>query len=207
MNRNLLLPFVVASALCLAISAQTGTQSQTGTSQTGASPSTGMQQPSAGTQSTSPGMQQSTSPASGSTTQRGTSQGMSQNGGGTEQQILALEEQLRQSVERNDPSFIQQHSTDNYVSIGGQGTMMPKSQVVQAMKAGDIHYQSIELIGTPTVRLFGDTAIVNGEAQVRLTRYGQPVSGKFRYTRVWVNQNGEWKMASFEATPEEPQAK
>jgi hypothetical protein len=133
--------------------------------------------------------------------------GTSQMGGSTEQQILALEEQQRQATVRNDPSFIEQHATSDYVSIGGQGRQMSKSQVVQALRSGDIRYQSINIIGSPTVRVYGDSAIVNGQASVNLTAYQQPVSGTFRYTRVWVKQGGEWKVASFESTPVQPSAR
>ncbi|MCU1285995.1 MAG: hypothetical protein JWO13_2345 [Acidobacteriales bacterium] len=199
MNRDRALILFVALTVCVAALAQTGTQSQTGTSQTGTQPSTGAQQ-------TSPGMQQPTTPSTsqGGMSQSSSSQGMSQMGGGTEQQIRMLEEQLRQSALRNDPSFIDQHGTSDYVSIGAGGRQMGKSEVVQSLRSGDIHYQSIEPIGTPTVRIFGDSAIVNGEAAVRLTSFGQPISGNFRYTRVWVRQGGDWKIASFESTPEQP---
>jgi hypothetical protein len=177
------LVFMVALTFCVAASAQTG-----------------MQQPSTGTQQPSPGMQQPSMPSTSQT-------GMSQMGGGTEQQILALEDQLRQSAVRNDPSFIEQHATNDYVGIGAQGRQMSKTQAVQAMRSGDVRYQSIDPISTPTVRVFGDTAIVNGEATVKLTSFGNPVSGNFRYTRVWVKQGGDWKIASFESTPEQPQTK
>src|SRR6266404_4319888 len=100
---------IIALTFCLAVSAQTGAQSQTGTSQTGTSqtgtqPQTGMQQPSTGMQQPSPGMQQPSMPSSSQS-------GMSQPGGGTEQQIRTMEEQLGQSVMRNDPSFLEQHAT------------------------------------------------------------------------------------------------
>lgn len=204
-NSKPALIIIVALTFCVAVSAQTGAQSptgtsQTGTSQTGTQSQTGMQQPSTGMQQPSPGMQQPPTPSSSQS-------GMSQPAGGTEQQIRALEEQLRQSVMRNDPSFLEQHATNDYVSIGANGMQLTKSQVVQGFRSGDIRYQSIEPIGTPTVRVFGDSAIVNGEAAVKLTAFGQPLAGNFRYTRVWVRQGGDWKVASFESTPEQPQTK
>jgi ketosteroid isomerase-like protein len=196
MNRTLI-PFL-ALTLYVTVSAQTAAQSQTGTSQTGTQSPTSTQQPSTGMQQPSTGMQ---TPAPSA------SQGMSQSAGGTEQQILSLEDQLRQATVKNDPSFLEQHSTNDYVSIVGSGMQMPKTQMIQALRSGDIRYQSIEPVGRPTVRVYGDTAIVNGEAAVQATSYGKPISGNFRYTRVWVRQGGDWKAASFESTPEQPQTK
>jgi hypothetical protein len=43
-----------------------------------------------------------------------------------------------------------------------------------------------------------------GEASAVLTNFGEPLSGTFRFTRVWVKKNGGWKIALFHATPEQP---
>jgi ketosteroid isomerase-like protein len=183
-NKTLILIVFVVVVMCLSMWSQAGTQQpSTGTSQS----QTGTQQPSTGTSQSQTGMQQP---------------GMSQSGGSAEQQIRALEEQARQAALRNDPSFLDQHATDDYVAITSTGDNMTKTQMVQAMRSGAIRYQSIEPRNL-TVRTFGDTAIVNGEATLSMTRNGQPVAGNFRFTRVWVRQGGDWKIASFESTPEQ----
>jgi uncharacterized protein (TIGR02246 family) len=152
---------------------------------------TGMQQPSTGTSQSQTGMQQPST---------------SQAGGSGEQEVRALEEQAVQAAQKNDPSFLEQHATDDYVGITGMGDMVTKSQAVQDMRSGKMRYQSIQPRNM-NVRVFGNTAIVNGEATVSLVRDGKPVSGDYRYTRVWVKQDGSWKIASFESTPIQPQAK
>jgi uncharacterized protein (TIGR02246 family) len=130
----------------------------------------------------------------------------SQAGGGAEQEVRALEAQLVQAAQKNDPSFLEQHATDDYVVITGMGDRLTKDQAVQYMRSGRVHYQSIEPRDM-NVRVYGNTAIVNGESSINLVRDGKPVSGDFRYTRVWVKQDGGWKIASFESTPIQPQAK
>jgi uncharacterized protein (TIGR02246 family) len=130
----------------------------------------------------------------------------SQAGGGAEQEVRALEDQAVQAAQKNDPSFLEQHATDDYVGITGMGDKVTKSQVVQDMRSGKMRYQSIQPRDM-NVRVYGNTAIVNGQATVSLVRDGKPVSGDYRYTRVWVKQDGGWKIASFESTPIQPQAK
>jgi uncharacterized protein (TIGR02246 family) len=152
---------------------------------------TGMQQPSTGMSQPQTGMQQpSTSQAVGS----------------AEQEIRALEAQAIQAAQKNDPSFLEQHATDDYVGITGMGDMVTKSQVVQDMRSGKMRYQSLQPRDM-NVRVYGNTAIVNGDSSINLVRDGKPISGDFRYTRVWVKQDGGWKIASFESTPIQPQAK
>src|SRR5437879_699037 len=125
---------IIALAICVPAWSQTGMpQSQTGTqSQTGM-PQTGMQQPST-----------------------------SQAGESAEQEIRALEDQVVQAAQKNDPSFLEQHATDNYVGITGMGDVVTKNQVVQDMRSGKLRYQSIQPRNI-TVRNYGNTAIVNGE--------------------------------------------
>ena len=51
------------------------------------------------------------------------------------------------------------------------------------------------------VRVYGETAIVTGRA----TTVGQSPQGKirgqFRYTRVYVRRDGQWKLVAFQGTP------
>ncbi|MCU1308094.1 MAG: hypothetical protein JWN45_2789, partial [Acidobacteriaceae bacterium] len=93
--------------------------------------------------------------------------------GTVEQQILALEEQSRLAASKNDPSFLKQYATDDYLVIAPDGSIMTKKQALQAMISGDIRYQSLDFINTPKVRIYGgNTAIVNGEASAVLTNFG-----------------------------------
>jgi ketosteroid isomerase-like protein len=128
--------------------------------------------------------------------------------GSVEQQILALEEQSRLAASKNDPSFLNQYATADYLVIAPDGSTMTKKQAVDAMIAEDIQYRSLDFINTPVVRIYGGkTAIVNGEASAELTDFDSPLSGTFRFTRVWVKQDGGWKIALFHATPEQPKTR
>jgi hypothetical protein len=125
-----------------------------------------------------------------------------------QQQILALEEQSRLAASKNDPSFLKQNATYDYLFIASDGSSLTKNQAIQAMISGDIHYQSLDYINTPTVRIYGgNTAVVNGETSAVVTNFGEPLSGTFRFTRVWLKQGDSWKIALFHVTPEQPKIK
>jgi ketosteroid isomerase-like protein len=125
--------------------------------------------------------------------------------GSVEQQILSLEERSRLAASKNDPSFLTQYATNDYLVIAPDGSTMTKEQAVGAMIAEDVEYRSLVFINAPVVRIFGgNTAIVNGEASAELEDFGEPLSGTFRYTRVWLKQRDGWKVALFHATAEQP---
>ena len=113
----------------------------------------------------------------------------------------------REFYEEMDPhqakayEVLEKHLADNYVAIGGSGRQMTKDQVIQDRKAGKTKYESIE-VKDSKVRTFGNTAIVQSEAHVKATTPDGPVDGDFRATHVWVKQGNDWKLVSFQATPE-----
>ncbi len=46
------------------------------------------------------------------------------------------------------------------------------------------------------VRYYGDSAVVTGTSVQAGTRDGQPWSGRFRFTRVWIQREGKWRMVA-----------
>lgn len=46
------------------------------------------------------------------------------------------------------------------------------------------------------VRRYGDSAVVTGTSVQAGTRDGQPWSGRFRFTRVWIQREGKWRMVA-----------
>lgn len=122
--------------------------------------------------------------------------------GGTEQQVKAIDDQYRQAVLKGDTDFMQKHMADNYLSIGSNGQEMTKDQVIRNRKEGKTKYDAIDLKDTK-VRTFGNTAIVEHEAHVKGITPSGPIDGDFRATLVWVKQGNDWKLVSFQSTPEQ----
>jgi ketosteroid isomerase-like protein len=74
-----------------------------------------------------------------------------------------------------------------------------KAEFLDLIKTGHYQYKSI----TPrdvTTRLYGDTALLGGLADVDVVSGGQPLSVKLRFLEVWVKQGGRWKLAAWQAT-------
>jgi len=77
--------------------------------------------------------------------------------------------------------------------------LFTKAQEIENFNSGVTKYESI--VGRESkIRIYGDTAVVNSLASVRATFNGKPYIGDVRNTRVWVKQNGNWKLVLFQAT-------
>jgi ketosteroid isomerase-like protein len=125
-------------------------------------------------------------------------------GGGTvEQQIKALHAQLMEATLKQDPGFLEKYLADDYMAIRNDGKVTTKVQEIENYKSGVTKYESIE-IREATVRIHGKTAIYNSLNSIKATINGKPFSGDVRNTRVWVKQNGNWKIVVFQATKVAP---
>ena len=119
--------------------------------------------------------------------------------GGVEEQITKLSDEGKDAAVKNDASWLEKNTTDDYVSISGTGAMMSKSEMVEMRKSGDVKYDSID-VSDRKVRSYGNTAVMNGTATLKGTMKGNDVSGTYRITQVWVKQGGTWKVANMQST-------
>jgi ketosteroid isomerase-like protein len=140
--------------------------------------------------------------ASGKTSGRGYT-AVEQTPGNVEQEIKSLQEESRKAALKGDASFLEKYLADDYVAIDGNGGIVTKAQAIQALKSGTIKYESIDVRDTK-IRTYGNTAIVDSLASLKLTSDGKPISGDFRATFVWVKQKGNWKRVAFQSTPVRP---
>lgn len=95
-------------------------------------------------------------------------------------------------------SILSSMMAEDYLGISPNGTLESKAETLAAFKSGAIHLTAI----TPSekkIRIYGSTAVVVSRAAVTGTSKGKDISGHYRYTRVYHNNGGVWKIVSFEA--------
>jgi len=114
-------------------------------------------------------------------------------------EVLELERHAKEASIHNDTKFTEQALADNYIAIGPLGTVVTKSDMVDVRRRSKLHYEFIEL-SEMVVRIYGETAVVTAKAEVKGSDFGEDFSGPYRYTRVWVKQNGAWRAVAYQAT-------
>ena len=134
--------------------------------------------------------------AQGSTKKNGKA---SAKGGNAEETIKALNEQLNQAALKGDAAVYEKLVSDDYISIGVTGTVSTKADLLANYKSGKTKFDAIDAQDTK-VRVYGDTAIVNGTANVKGHTGDTDISGQYRSTRVWIKRKGNWQSVSFQAT-------
>ena len=71
------------------------------------------------------------------------------------------------------------------------------------LKSGDIKLTAND-VSDLKVRLYGNTAVVTGRADVKGTIGGKDATGALLFTRVYVKKDGRWESVAFQQTPVQP---
>jgi uncharacterized protein (TIGR02246 family) len=123
----------------------------------------------------------------------------SQGGSNVEQQVTALNDEVAQAYLKGDTSVLEKHFADDVTIIHSDGKLITKAEEIENFKSGALKFDSIDVRGRK-LRVYGDAAVASLLASIKGTANGKPFSGDIRNTRVWVKQEGNWKVVSFQIT-------
>src|SRR5207245_2680344 len=86
-------------------------------------------------------------------------------GGNAEQEIRAVFDQIKDALLKGDVAAWGKLMADDYTSIGADGKVLSKAEVVDAIRAGKIKYESIDT-SEIKVRVYGDTAVLTHTSSI-----------------------------------------
>ncbi len=116
------------------------------------------------------------------------------------QAVLVVQEKVDSAMLANDADAMAPLLTDNFTRTPPTGILNTKAQWLESVRNNSLRYVSVERTDTD-VRLFGDSAIVTGIVTIETVKpdTGQTVA-RNRYLRVYVRENGNWRLAAHQAT-------
>jgi uncharacterized protein (TIGR02246 family) len=112
-----------------------------------------------------------------------------------EQQILALHEAGDKALMSADLAVLAQIFSDDYVQYNESGKAFTKQDVLNNFSTGAIRYPSIVSTGRK-IRVFGDTAVVQGAESDEVEAGGKKFSVRYVYLDVLRKTNGKWKLVA-----------
>ena len=115
----------------------------------------------------------------------------------TEQEVLHLADTWAAAELRGDTTFLERILTDDYTGIGPLGFMLTKQEWIVRHQAGDLKYESFSL-DEVKVRVYSDAAILTGRQVQEAAYRGNPIPGQFRITLVFIQRQGQWRLASLQ---------
>jgi len=118
-------------------------------------------------------------------------------------QVLAVDEARRKAMLEGDVAALDRILAEDVTIFWGDGTEDNKPSTLELFRSRRLRYDQLEYFNT-RVRLFGQTAVLTGEASVKAAGDGQTISYLVRSTRLYVNQNGRWELVANQTTRVRP---
>jgi hypothetical protein len=114
-----------------------------------------------------------------------------------EQEVLRLADAWATAELRGDTTFLESTLADDFIGIGPLGFMLTRQEWLARHQSGDLKYESFNL-DEVKVRMYNDAAILTGRQVQNAAYRGNSIQGQFRTTLVFVQQQGQWRLASLQ---------
>ena len=112
-----------------------------------------------------------------------------------DQTIRQLDNERIQAQIGADAVALDRIYANDFIGIGPSGTVRTKPQVISDFTSGDLKFQSITTDDV-RVRVYGNTAVETGRSIMSGQDKGKTVPRDNRFTRVWVKQQGRWRLVA-----------
>jgi ketosteroid isomerase-like protein len=113
---------------------------------------------------------------------------------------LAAEHRFFRALVACDIDELDRVMADDCVMIDlMRGDETPKAALLEGLASGQARFEAIEPVEVH-VRRYGATAVVTGRTEMRVRIGETPFSASSRYTHVYVEQQGRWRMVAAQGT-------
>src|SRR5215472_9330120 len=117
-----------------------------------------------------------------------------------EEVIKKLDNERIQAQIQADATALDRIYADDVIGVGPSGTVRTKAQVISDFTSGDLKFQSITT-DEVQVRVYENTAVETGLSTMVGQDKGKAVPRDTRFTRVWVEQQGRWRLVANHYSP------
>ena len=110
-----------------------------------------------------------------------------------EQVIRQLDHERIQAQINADTEALERIYAADFIGVGPSGAVRTKPQVISDFASGELKFQFITT-DEVQVRTYGNTAVETGISTMNGQDKGKAVPRNNRFTRVWVKQQGHWRL-------------
>jgi len=127
------------------------------------------------------------------------SAGVGVEAGDLETSVLAAQDKRFALTAGGDLGELEAMLTADMTYTHSSAAVDSKSQFLDSLRSGRVRYVSIEP-EERSVRVYGDTAVVQGVAHVLVKVPDRDIDVRLRFTELFVKQGSAWKMALWHST-------
>lgn len=116
------------------------------------------------------------------------------------QQLEKLKKQWSEAEVNRDIAFLDKLYADDLEIGTSQGDVLNKQQMMERVKDPDHKWDQVDSDHIH-VRVYGNVAVMTDLTTVRGTDKGKSFGGVYRFVRIFVRQQGRWRVVLAQATP------
>lgn len=115
-----------------------------------------------------------------------------------EKAVLDAEKRRFDAQVSKDYAMLEKVLADDLVYTHSHGGTDGKQAYIQSIRDGKSNYGSIEP-QEQKVRVYGNTAVINGVCLIKMNNNNTLTDLKLRYTDVYVKKGGQWQMVAWQS--------
>jgi ketosteroid isomerase-like protein len=118
----------------------------------------------------------------------------------SEKEVREAIAKYKTALLRRDVAALEKIWADDYVFVSASGDVLTKEQRLENVKSGTTALDSINEDENQAVRVYQNSAVTTSRVTIKGQYSGQPVSGQYRSTLVWVKSSAGWQLVSNQLT-------
>ncbi len=118
---------------------------------------------------------------------------------GNGQMIIDLDRARMTAMAEKNIGFLQSHLCKGLIYTHSSARMDTKASLIANMENGSTVYTSV-VPSDVVAQDLGDAVVLTGTAQISVMSGGAPNSFGVRFTDVYQNQGGTWRMVTWQST-------
>jgi hypothetical protein len=112
----------------------------------------------------------------------------------------AVEQEFFTALIAADTAELQKILADDFILIDVMsGSEVSKAALLETIGGGQLRFKNIERVEF-RVRVYATTAVITGRTEMSGTFIEQAFRASSRYTHVFVEENGRWRLVSAQGT-------
>ncbi len=120
---------------------------------------------------------------------------MSENG----TRVIALDKERMQAMVDQDAAKLKNMICKDLIYTHTSARLDTKESLIGNMESGATVYKACTPSDVEALDL-GDSVVLTGRADITVEVHGNPNSFSVRFTDVWQNQDGTWRMVAWQST-------
>lgn len=118
---------------------------------------------------------------------------------GNAEMIIELDKKRMTAMAQKDTAALKNMICKGLVYTHSSGRQDTKESLLKGMETGTTVYTSM-VPSEVKAQDLGNAVVLTGVAAISVTSNGKPNSFKVRFTDVYENQNGTWRMITWQST-------